>query len=113
MISNTATHNKYPLMTILNINNIKYIVKFTHEGTQFELIDFIQKSVYTCWLYKVLLYNSVISKNTFTSLNFYNNSNEVSRKADAHPEGCAFSRYCAIFASLRQSSSRAVGISSQ
>ena len=74
---NSPIHNKYPLMTTLIINNIEYLATISHEGTQFELIDFIQENTYTCGSYKVLAYNSFILKNTFTNLNYYKNSDYV------------------------------------
>ena len=72
----STTHNKYALITLLKIDNKEYIVSLSHEG-QFELFDYENKIAYYCSFFKVLSQNSVIGKNTFTSLKYYNNCNYV------------------------------------
>ena len=76
-IIDSVIHNEYPLTTLLNIKNNDYLVTFSHEGLQFELIDYNQGNVYSCSIFKVMQYNSLIHKNTFTRLKFYNNSDYV------------------------------------
>lgn len=73
---NSAPHNKYALITILKIQNKEYIVTVSHEG-QFELFDYDNENSYYCPFFKVVSQNSVISKNTFTSLKFHNNTDYI------------------------------------
>jgi hypothetical protein len=70
------SHNKYALITLINIKNKEYIVSLSHEG-QFELFDYDNGQFYYCSFFKVLTQNSIITKNTFTSLKYYNNSDYV------------------------------------
>ena len=70
-------HNKYPLSSFLYINNYEYLVTFSHEGAQFEIIDYNQENIYYYSIFKVIKYNSFIQKNIFTRLKFYNNSDYI------------------------------------
>ena len=77
LVIDSITHNKYPLTTLLNQNNDEYFVTFSHEGGQFEIIDYNQENIYYCRIFKVMKYNSLIQKNIFTKLKFYNNSDYI------------------------------------
>ena len=69
-----SIENKYPLMTIIKLEdtNKEYLATFSHEG-QFELISYHSGKIFKCPLFKGKSRNSLIMKNTFTSLNYYNN----------------------------------------
>ena len=71
-----GSHNKHALMTLLEINKKQYIVTLSHEG-QFELFDYDNANVYYSSFFTILTQNSVMSKNTFTSLKFYNYTDYV------------------------------------
>ena len=68
--------NKYPMISFLLINNHEYIVSFSHESN-FEIYDYenIAYSMATKFLFTSTY--SIISKTSFTSLKYYNNSNYI------------------------------------
>jgi hypothetical protein len=69
-----SIENKYPLMTVIKLKNTnkEYLATFSHEG-QFELISYHSEKIFSCPLSIVNSGNSLIMKNTFTSLKYYNN----------------------------------------
>jgi len=72
--SHYSIENKYPLMTIIKLEdtNKEYLATFSHEG-QFELISYHSGKIFKCPLSIVNSGNSLIMKNTFASLAYYNN----------------------------------------
>ena len=61
-------------MTVIKLenNNKEYLVTFSHEG-QFELISYHSEKFFSCSISTVNSGKSLIMKNTFTSLKYYNN----------------------------------------
>ena len=77
--ASSTVHNKYPLMAVIKIEDInkEYLATFSHEGSQFELISYNSGKMFISPLSIVNSGNSFISKNTFMSLNFYDNRNYI------------------------------------
>ena len=75
LTTSSTIHNSYPLMSVIKLEDINkdYLATFSHEGSQFELINCSSRTVFTCPLSKVNSGNSFVSKNTFMSLKFFNN----------------------------------------
>ena len=65
--------NRYPVLTFIKINNIEYLVAFSQDGP-IELFNFQEGKIYSTYNLNTVLTNSVIRKNTFTSLNYYDKS---------------------------------------
>ena len=76
MTIDSISQNIYPLMAILKINMTKYISTFSHKGL-FELIDYNKEKVYYSSFEKITNKHSIIYKNTFISLKYYNYSNYI------------------------------------
>ena len=73
---NEASNNVYPSLTFLNINNIEYLISFSQDGP-IELYDFQNDKIFATFNLNVIKTNSVIRKNIFTSLNFYNKTKYI------------------------------------
>ena len=71
----SAYHNKYPTITLINILNKTYIGAISYEAKSLEILDYIKSNTY----YKEIntISNTYISKNTFTSLKYYNNKDYI------------------------------------
>ena len=76
MILDDNSINKYPLFTFLNINDIEYLISFSQDGP-IELYDFTNNKINYVFNLNVVKTNSVIRKNIFTNLKFYNNANYI------------------------------------
>ena len=76
MTISSSIVNEYPLVTELKIKAKEYLVSLSHKG-QFEVFDYKKNGTYYMSFFKLLNQNSVISKNTFTSLKYYDYSNYV------------------------------------
>ena len=68
--------NKYPLLCILNLFGEDYLITFT-QNSMFELFEFSKNEVYSQGLFQIIKFNSNINKNTFTSLNYYDNKDYI------------------------------------
>jgi len=64
------------LLSFLNLFGTEYLITMSHSSS-FELFEFSKNEVYTEAFFQILKYNSYIYKNTFTSLNYYNNSDYI------------------------------------
>ena len=76
IMSDVSLNNVYPTLTFINIKNIPYLVSFSQDGP-IELYDFSNDKIYSSFNLNTIKTNSVVRKNTFFSLNFYNNNNYV------------------------------------
>jgi hypothetical protein len=74
--SSSYNHNKYPLISILKIKNNEYLASITYDS-MFELYDYNKNKIYSQGLFQSVKYNSNIMKNTFISLDFYDNSDYI------------------------------------
>ena len=74
-IENNST-NKYPLYTFLYIDGIEYLISLSQDGP-LELYDLKNDKIYDMYNLFITKSNSVIRKNVFTSLKFYNNTNYI------------------------------------
>ena len=68
--------NKYPLLCILNLFGEDYLITFC-QNSMFELYDFSSNEVYCQGIFQIIGLNSNINKNTFTSLNYYDNKDYI------------------------------------
>ena len=71
-----GSSNRYPLLTFLNIDDKDYLISFSQDDS-LELYDFQNNKIYYTFNLYITKTNSVIRKNIFTSLNYYNNSNYI------------------------------------
>jgi len=71
----SAYHNKYPTITLINILNNTYIGTISYEAKRLEILNYNKSKTY----YKKIdtISNTYISKNTFTSLKYYNNKEYI------------------------------------
>jgi len=68
--------NKYPLLCILNLFGEDYLITFT-QNSMFELYDFSINEVYSQGIFQIIKFNSNVNKNTFASLNYYDNKDYI------------------------------------
>ena len=68
--------NKYPLLCILNLFGEDYLITFT-QNSMFELFEFSKNEVYSQGIFQIIRFNSNINKNTFISLNYYDNKDYI------------------------------------
>ena len=73
--SSSYNHNKYPLISILKIRNNEYLASIC--DLMFELYDYNKNKVYSQGIFQTITFNSNIMKNTFISLDFYDNSDYI------------------------------------
>jgi len=76
MMESSYELNKYPLLCILNLFGKDYLITFT-QNSMFELYNFSNNEVYSQGLFQIIKFNSNINKNTFTSLNYYDNKDYI------------------------------------
>lgn len=74
--NNNQDSNIYPLLALLKKNNKQYLVEITFDS-RFELYDYYNNVVYALGLFQVMRYNSRIYKNTFISLDYYDNNDYI------------------------------------
>ena len=73
----SAAHNKYPMITNLKISSNEYLISISQEGYLFETLNYKQKESYQSGIFNFITTNSLILKNTFTSLKYYGNRNII------------------------------------
>ena len=73
----SAALNKYPMITNLKISSNEYLISISQEGYLFETLNYKQKESYQSGIFNFITTNSLISKNTFTSLKYYGNRNII------------------------------------
>ena len=74
--NNSNTINFYPMISTLKINGKEYIINFTQRGN-IELYDYNNKLFFDIYKFHVIKEISLIYKNTFTHLKYYNYSNYI------------------------------------
>ena len=63
------------MLALVKINQKEYLTSFT-QSSMFELFDYSKNEVYTYGIF-LFQYNSNILKNSFFSINYYNNTNYI------------------------------------
>ena len=73
----SSAFNKYPIMTYLKISSDKYLLSLTQEGFFFSIINYEEEKIIENSIFDFISTNSIILKNTFTSLKYYENKNII------------------------------------
>ena len=68
--------NNYPALSFVKIEGSEYLLTMS-QTSMFELFEFSLNEVYSQGIFQIIRYNSYILKNTFMSLNYYNNSDYI------------------------------------
>ena len=76
IMKSTLDLNRYPLLSFLKFENDEYLLSFC-QNSMFESFDFYSNNVFNQGIFQIIGLNSNINKNTFTRLNYYNNSNYI------------------------------------
>ena len=76
VMESSLEQNKYPLLCILNLFGEDYLITFC-QNSMFELFNFPQNEIYSQGIFQIIKFNSNINKNTFTSLNYYDNKDYI------------------------------------
>ena len=76
MTTELAGNNTYPSITSLIVNNEEYIFSISQDGN-FESLDYKKGAASGRYTNSAIIYSSIVNKNTFTHLKYYNYSNIV------------------------------------
>ena len=76
MTTNLEGNNTYPLITSLIINNEENLLSISHDGN-FESLNYKKGFASGRYTNSAILYSTIVNKNTFTHLKYYNNSNII------------------------------------
>ena len=83
----TKTNYSYPVFTFYNIKGREYLASYS-QGEEFELIDLKKDIIYSAFHFKVINYIPNNKKDSFFSLNFYNNSQYIINTFVSRKENC-------------------------
>jgi hypothetical protein len=76
MMTNLEGNNTYPSITSLIINNEENLLSISHDGN-FESLNYKKGFASGRHTNSAILYSTIVNKNTFTHLKYYNNSNII------------------------------------